>query len=127
MNIKNKKFAIVMVLIVVAVASVSAASYGNRRASGPLDSSSLRLGRGNGMVQATAQVCESCGEELQMGYGLSREDRGSGRFGSQGEGVERPETCLVTGEEPTETRMYENRRDSSQGNGMRFARYSLTF
>jgi hypothetical protein len=122
MNIKNKKFAIVMVLIVVAVASVSAASYKNRRASGTFDSSSLRLGRGNGNVQAAEQVCESCSEELQMGYGLSGEGRRSNRIGNQGEGVERPETCLVTGEEPTENRMYENRRNVSQGNGMRFAR-----
>ncbi|AEV29757.1 hypothetical protein SpiGrapes_1970 [Sphaerochaeta pleomorpha str. Grapes] len=112
MNMKNKKFAIVMILIVVAVASVSAASYGNSRFANTAATQNQFFGRGN--ANAYSQTCLVTGEEPLAGTRMGIEGRGYGMYGSQGLDAELRETCLVTGEAPV--------YGSRLGSGMRWSR-----
>jgi len=116
MNMKNKKFAIALILIVVAVASVSAASYGNRQATHTLNTQNL----GRGRVAVDSQTCLVTGEEVVAGRGLYNEDRGSGMYGYRAVGADLDELCLVTGEAPLEGNRLgsANRMNASQGGGM---------
>ncbi|MGB4406926.1 MAG: hypothetical protein WBI82_08725 [Sphaerochaeta sp.] len=116
MNMRNKKFLITMILIVVAVASVSAASYGNRRAS---DASEPRyLGQGRGVTDS--QICPLTGEEVVAGSGLGNEGRGFGMYGNRGIGTDADGLCPVTGEAPLQGSKI--RSNTSQGGGMRWSR-----
>jgi hypothetical protein len=118
MNMKNKKFLIAMILIVVAVASVSAASYGNRWTTNASDTQYLGQGRGI----ANSQICVVTGEEVVAGSRLGYEDRGFGMYGAVG--ADPDGLCLVTGEAPLEgSRMGSGlRSNGSQGGGMRWSR-----
>ncbi|HAF86598.1 MAG TPA: hypothetical protein DCG32_09630 [Sphaerochaeta sp.] len=117
MNMRNKKFLIAMVLIVVAVASVSAASYGNRWASDASDTRYL----GQGRAITDSQVCLVTGEEVVAGTRLGYADRG---FGMYGAGVDDDGLCLVTGEAPVPGSRQGGglRSNASQGGGMRWSR-----
>jgi len=107
MNKKNKTFVIAIILIVVAAASVSAASYGNRWATNASDTQTLGQGRGN----ANAQGSLATGEEVFAGRALGYEGRGVGMYGNQAAGLDADGLCLVTGEAPLE--------GSRQGSGLR--------
>ncbi len=115
MNMKNKKFLVAMILIVVAVASVSAASYGNRRATDASDTRYL----GQGRAIADSQVCLVTGEEVVAGSGLGYEGRGYGMYGA---GVDADGLCPVTGEAPLAGSRTGLRSNTSQGGGMRWSR-----
>ena len=102
MNMKNKKFAIALILIVVAVASVSAASYGNRQGTNISNTQNLGWGR----VAVDSPTCLATGEEALLG--------------NRALGADLNDTCLVTGEAPLEgSRLGSvNRLNASQGGGM---------
>lgn len=115
-----------MILIVVAVASVSAASYGTGRFSNTAGTQNQGFGRGN--ANAYSQNCLVTGEESLAGTRMGIEGRGYGMYGNQGADAELRETCLVTGEAPViGSRLgYENREPQSiggrMGSGMRWSR-----
>jgi len=102
-----------MILIVVAVASVSAASYGNRWASDASDTRYL----GQGRVLADSQICLVTGEEVVAGSRLGYEDRGYGMYGA---GVDADGLCTLTGEAPVPGSRQGGglRSNASQGGGM---------
>jgi|GEM_PF-3761132 len=120
MNMKNKKFAIALILIVVAVATVSAASYGNRQATNTSNTQNMGLGR----ATVDSQTCLVTGEEMFIGNRLVNEDRGFGMYGNRAIGADLDGTCPLTGEAPLEgSRLGSgNRGNASQGAGMRGSR-----
>ena len=120
MNMKNKKFVIATILIVVAVASVSAASYGNRRPTNASDTQNLGLGRGNAYFQSSLVT----GEEVFAGRALGNEARGVGMYGFQAAGLDADGLCLVTGEAPLDGSRQGtgSRNNALQGGGMRRSR-----
>ncbi|MBI9094773.1 MAG: hypothetical protein JEY71_07815 [Sphaerochaeta sp.] len=114
----NKKFVIAMILIVVVVASVSAASYGNRWATDASDTRYL----GQGRTITDSQICLVTGEEVAATRALGYEGRAFGMYGAVG--TDADALCLVTGEAPLEgSRMGSDLRyNASQGGGMRWSR-----
>jgi hypothetical protein len=120
----KKKYAIALVLLLAVVASVSAASYGNRISQNGSSRSSLsladrnenRVGRGNGNM--LAQTSLEDGEESAFNNRMGSSMNKNHRFQS-----ELPETCLVTGEAPVAgSRLGFNQDSEGQGLNQRWTR-----
>ncbi|WP_320129119.1 hypothetical protein [uncultured Sphaerochaeta sp.] len=109
----KKKLILALVLIAVVVASVSAASYGNRfsssytsRPSVSANGTTLGYGRssmmnGNrGNYATAAGICLVDGDEVAVGSRLGYAQRGTGMNGYGLSAEDLPEICPVTGEAP---------------------------